>query len=169
MLQAPMDLFDPLTDQMKDIVKQAVDAGTQMLFIKALLGCHYKNFRLDVLEIERFKRKCERDRLRGQGPIRQNELQCMLECMAIVNKSAHFPSPWILRYATNTRNHVRAVFWMSPNQVTLYQWHRDILVHDTTQCTNKFNMAMHNIVVVDAAFKTRLVASALTSGEKIQD
>ncbi|KAG0037121.1 hypothetical protein BGZ89_008287, partial [Linnemannia elongata] len=30
-------------------------------------------------------------------------------------------------------------------------------------------MAMHNFVVVDSAFKTRLVASALTSGEKIQD
>ncbi|KAG0351404.1 hypothetical protein BGX24_007873, partial [Mortierella sp. AD032] len=30
-------------------------------------------------------------------------------------------------------------------------------------------MAMHNFVVVDAAIKTRLVASALSSGEKIQN
>ncbi|KAF9898662.1 hypothetical protein EC991_010687, partial [Linnemannia zychae] len=61
----------------------------------------------------------------------------------------------------------RAIY--DESSVTLYQRYKNIVVHDTTQSTSKFKMAMHNFVVVDSAFRTRPVASALTSGKKIQD
>jgi hypothetical protein len=162
-------MFDPLTDEMKDQIKQAVAIGNRLPFIHDLLAFHHQKASLDTLEVKRYTEKCQRDKLREFGPIRENELKSMLECVQIANNHAQSPLPWFLRYATNAKGNVRAIFWMSPDQVALYDRYHDIIVHDTTQSTNKFNMAMHNFVVVDSAFRTRLVASALTSGEKIQD
>jgi hypothetical protein len=169
-LMSPSEnMFDPLMDEMKDLIKQAVANGNRLPFIRSLLAFHHQKSDLDALEVKRYMEKCQRDKLLEFGPIRENELKSMLECVQIANNHVISLSPWFLRYATNAKGNVRAVLWMSPDQATLYHRYRDIVVHDTTQSTNKFNMAMHNFVVVDSAFRTRIVASALTSGEKIQD
>jgi hypothetical protein len=61
------------------------------------------------------------------------------------------------------------VFWMSPCQKTVYRRHHDIVVHDTTFSANRFDMQLQCFVVVDSAFKSRLVACALTLGGKLAD
>ncbi|KAG0199057.1 hypothetical protein BGX31_004392, partial [Mortierella sp. GBA43] len=76
---------------------------------------------------------------------------------------------WFYRSRVDEDNILTGVFWMSPHQVTLYRRYHDIVVHDTTAGTNRFGMSLHCFVVVDASFKSRLVASALTSSERIED
>lgn len=58
---------------------------------------------------------------------------------------------------------------MDPNQRRLFQRYSDVIVHDTTFKTNRFGMALHCFVAVDCENKTRLVANALTVGQKESD
>ncbi|KAG9319095.1 hypothetical protein KVV02_007052, partial [Mortierella alpina] len=60
-------------------------------------------------------------------------------------------------------------FWMTVEQRVLYNRYRDMVIHDTTASTNRFNMSLHCFVVIDLEFKTRIVACALTAGETTRD
>lgn len=61
---------------------------------------------------------------------------------------------------------LRMVFWMTALQRDLYRRYKDVLVMDNTAQTNSLNLPLTAIVVVDSDFKTRLIATALTCGEK---
>ncbi|KAI8345135.1 hypothetical protein B0O80DRAFT_504578 [Mortierella sp. GBAus27b] len=47
---------------------------------------------------------------------------------------------------TDEGNHLKAVFWMSPDQVALFRRYHDILVHDIMAGTNRFGMSLHCFV-----------------------
>ena len=64
---------------------------------------------------------------------------------------------------------LRGLFWMNPQQRELYLRYHDVVLNDNTAQTNRFNMLLNSLVVVDANSKSRLVASALLSGETTKD
>jgi hypothetical protein len=76
---------------------------------------------------------------------------------------------WYYETRYDDANHLTGLFWMSPNQRDLYQRYHDVVVNDTTAKTNRLGMQLNCFVVVDAMFKTRLVACALTRQETEQD
>lgn len=76
---------------------------------------------------------------------------------------------WYYEADFHPRNQLRRLFWMSPNQRDLYRRYHDVVVNDTTAKTNRLKMRLNCFVVVDANFKTRLVACALTRRESEED
>lgn len=66
-------------------------------------------------------------------------------------------------------NTLMKVFSMSPDQRRLYRLYHDVVVYDTTALTNRLNMPLHCFVVIDCNNKTRLIATALTRGEKMSE
>lgn len=76
---------------------------------------------------------------------------------------------WFYQHEVDSEQRLTRVFWMDPNQRALFRRYNDVVVHDTTFKTNRFEMPLHCFVVVDSENKTRLVASALTLGQKESD
>lgn len=57
---------------------------------------------------------------------------------------------------------------MQGEQVDLYLRFCDVLVLDTTQRTNQFNMVLMLIIGIDNHNRTRLLAQALTCNEQTE-
>lgn len=76
---------------------------------------------------------------------------------------------WYSDSLYDSKNRLVAVFWMSPIQRQLYKLYHDVIVNDTTMKTNRLGMRLNCTVIVDANFKTRLVANALIANETEKD
>ncbi|PKY59273.1 hypothetical protein RhiirA4_430291 [Rhizophagus irregularis] len=59
------------------------------------------------------------------------------------------------------------LLWMSPQQRTIYESFHDVVFLDTTSNTNRFQMMLCVIVVIDNHFKSRIVASAIIEDETL--
>jgi hypothetical protein len=71
-----------------------------------------------------------------------------------------------VEYDHDERNQLTRLVWMQREQVELYLRFCDVLVIDTTQRTNRFNMILMLIIGVDNHDRTRLLAQALTINER---
>jgi len=60
-----------------------------------------------------------------------------------------------------------SLFWMSPIQRELYSKYNDVVILDTTYNTNRFQMMLCIIAVIDNNFKTRIVACAIIEDETL--
>lgn len=58
---------------------------------------------------------------------------------------------------------------MSPSQRSLYRHYRDVVLNNNTYKTNRFNMPLNVLVIVDNNGRSRLVGCSLVSGEKTED
>lgn len=76
---------------------------------------------------------------------------------------------WYIATDVDEKNQLVRVFWMTPGQRDLFRRYGDVLVHDNTYRTNRLGLPLHNFVVVDCEFKTRLVATALSRRETKED
>jgi hypothetical protein len=88
------------------------------------------------------------------------------QLLDVLQEAKRVDSRWF--YATfvdSKTKELRMVLWMSPDQQALYRRYSDVVVMDNTAQTNRLNMPLTAIVVVDSNGKTRLVASALSCGE----
>src|SRR3954447_3725411 len=56
---------------------------------------------------------------------------------------------------------------MSPTQRDLYTKYNDIMIFDTTYNTNRFQMMLCVIAVIDNNFRTRIVACAVIEDESL--
>lgn len=61
------------------------------------------------------------------------------------------------------------VFWMDPDQRSLYSRYHDVVLNDTTAQTNPFGMPLNVTVIVDNSGASRVVALALTRSEATSD
>jgi hypothetical protein len=76
---------------------------------------------------------------------------------------------WYYKSMFDSENRLTRLFWMSPIQRQLYQRYHDVIVNDSTMQTNRLGLTLNCTVVVDATFKTRLVACALIRHETQSD
>ncbi|CAB4385824.1 unnamed protein product [Rhizophagus irregularis] len=60
-----------------------------------------------------------------------------------------------------------SLFWMSPVQRELYSKYNDVVILDTTYNTNRFQMMLCILTVIDNNYKTRIVASAIIEDETL--
>jgi len=54
---------------------------------------------------------------------------------------------------------------MSPLQRDLYEPFNDVVIMDTTSNTNRFQMILCIIIVIDNHYKTQIIASAIIEDE----
>ena len=60
-----------------------------------------------------------------------------------------------------------SLFWMSPIQRELYSKYNDVVIIDTTYNTNRFQMMLCVVAVIDNNYKTRIVACAIIEDETL--
>ena len=58
---------------------------------------------------------------------------------------------------------------MKPDQLDLYLRYNDVVLNDNTARTNKYNLPLGTFTVIDNNGSTRLIASALATGETTVD
>src|SRR5205085_3599452 len=67
-------------------------------------------------------------------------------------------------------NELTGIFWMTDQQRNdLWPKYHDVVIHDNTAKTNRYEMALSLFVGVDNNFKTRVLAQALTKYETLAD
>jgi hypothetical protein len=67
-------------------------------------------------------------------------------------------------------NELTGIFWMTSQQRNeLWPKYHDVIIHDNTAKTNRYEMALSLFVGIDNNFKTRVVAQALTKYETLAD
>ena len=67
-------------------------------------------------------------------------------------------------------NELTGLFWMTSQQHNeLWPQFHDVVIHDNTAKTNRYEMALSLFVGVDRDFKTRILAQALTKYETTSD
>jgi hypothetical protein len=67
-------------------------------------------------------------------------------------------------------NEFTGLFWMSSQQRNeLWPYFHDVIIHDNTAKTNRYEMALSLFVGIDCDFKTRILAQALTRYETQSD
>lgn len=76
---------------------------------------------------------------------------------------------FFVRFQLDDDQKLTRIFWIDRSQRLLYNRYRDCLVSDNTSRTNRFNMSMNAMAIVDNDGKSRLVACALTAGESKED
>jgi len=62
---------------------------------------------------------------------------------------------------------LNSLFWISPIQRELYSKYSDVIILDTTYNTNRFQMMLCIIAVIDNNYKSRIVASAIIEDETL--
>ena len=62
---------------------------------------------------------------------------------------------------------LNSLFWMSPMQRELYNKYNDVVILNTTYNTNRFQMMLCIVTVVDNNYKTRIVACAIIEDETL--
>jgi hypothetical protein len=75
---------------------------------------------------------------------------------------------WIVKLRLDpVSRKLNSLLWMSPIQRELYSKYSDVTIIDTTYNTNRFQMMLCIITVVDNNYKTRIVASAIIDDETL--
>jgi MULE transposase domain/FAR1 DNA-binding domain len=62
---------------------------------------------------------------------------------------------------------LNSLFWMSPIQRELYSKYNDVVILDTTYNTNRFQLMLCVITVIDNNYKTRIVGCAIIEDETL--
>jgi hypothetical protein len=76
---------------------------------------------------------------------------------------------WIVKpRLESVSRRLNSLFWMSPVQRELYSKYNDVVILDTTYNTNRFQMMLCIITVVDNNYKTRIVACAIIEDETLE-
>ena len=67
-------------------------------------------------------------------------------------------------------NELTGIFWMTSQQRNeLWPKYHDVIIHNNTAKTNRYEMALSLFVGIDNNFKTRVLAQALTKYETLAD
>jgi hypothetical protein len=76
---------------------------------------------------------------------------------------------WIVRHRLDSVSRkLNSLLWMSPSQRSLYEDFHDVIFMDTTSNTNRFQMMLCVIAVIDNHFKTRIIACSLIEDETME-
>ena len=76
---------------------------------------------------------------------------------------------WIVKPRLNPISRkLISLLWMLPIQRELYSRYNDVVVLDTTYNTNRFQMMLCIMTVIDNNYKTRIVACAVIEDETLE-
>ena len=80
------------------------------------------------------------------------------------------PGYFVLPRLEGPSNELTGLFWMTSEQCNdLWPKFHDVIIHDNTSKTNRYEMALSLFVAIDNNYKTRIVAQALTKYETQAD
>src|SRR5436190_9651150 len=80
------------------------------------------------------------------------------------------PDFFVTTRLEGSSNELIGIFWMTSQQRNeLWPKYHDVVIHDNTAKTNRYEMALSLFVGVDNNFKTRVLAQALTKYETLTD
>ncbi|CAB4485613.1 unnamed protein product [Rhizophagus irregularis] len=75
---------------------------------------------------------------------------------------------WIVKLRLDpVSRKLKSLLWMSPTQKELYNKYNDVTIIDTTYNTNRFQMMLCIIAVVDNNYKSRIFATAIIDDETL--
>ena len=137
------------------VVHSRCDAGT----IRNLLQPKYPDRVFLTQDLENAIQKIKREKGLNLGDA-TSLLTKLLELQA--NDPAWFVRPLI----DNTSNRLIGIFWMSPEQRERWSKFHDIIIHDNTARTNKYNYPLSLFILIDNYNKSRLAAQALLQDER---
>ena len=153
--------FLPLMPTMITFIESAVtEHCLGYMQIQRNIQKRFPHFDFDRLAVKKQILRLKR-REKEKGPIVAEAIQLW---QLLTEEKANDPSLMVSYTIKDKR--LTQLFWMTGIQQQLYRQYSDVLVVDTTFGTNRFQMPLHQFVVVDSNFKTRLVANAITAGEK---
>ena len=66
----------------------------------------------------------------------------------------------------DTSNRLIGIFWMSPEQRQRWIKFYDVIIHDNTARTNKYNYPLSLFILIDNYNKSRLAAQAIIQDER---
>ena len=79
---------------------------------------------------------------------------------------ANDPAWFVKPLLDDTSNRLIGIFWMSPEQREKWSKFYDIIIHDNTARTNKYNYLLSLFILIDNYNKSRLVAQAFVQDER---
>ena len=94
---------------------------------------------------------------------REKELN-LGDAAALLNKllelQTNDPAWFVKPLIDDTSNRLIGIFWMSPEQRERWSKFYDIIIHDNTARTNKYNYPLSLFILIDNYNKSRLAAQA---------
>ncbi|GBC51893.2 protein FAR1-RELATED SEQUENCE 5-like [Rhizophagus irregularis DAOM 181602=DAOM 197198] len=86
--------------------------------------------------------------------------------MRLLELQADDPAWFVKPLIDDTSNRLIGIFWMSPEQRERWSKFYDIIIHDNTARTNKYNYPLSLFILIDNYNKSRLAAQAFIQDEK---
>ncbi|GBB94191.1 hypothetical protein RclHR1_23080002 [Rhizophagus clarus] len=90
------------------------------------------------------------------------------QMLELLIKWKDFDPLWIVKLRLDPiSKKLKSLLWMSPTQRELYNKYNDITIIDTTYNTNRFQMMLCIMAVIDNNYKSRIVAFAIIDDETL--
>ena len=83
----------------------------------------------------------------------------------LLNQQKEEPMMFVQPLINVDSNRLCGIFWLTANQIILWSRYSDVVLHDNTSRTNKYNYPLSLFVIVDNDGKSRLGAQAFLSDE----
>ena len=83
----------------------------------------------------------------------------------LLNQQKEEPTMFVQPLINVDSNRLYGVFWMTANQIILWSRYSDVILHDNTSRTNKYNYPLSLFILVDNDGKSRLGAQAFLNDE----
>jgi hypothetical protein len=145
-----------LTPPMKELIKELVQAKTPVASIKRILLNRFREVMFtdyDIYNEVQKHRKIVNPKETDAGNLVQllSKKQC--------------EEGYFFRFQLHENNQLQYIFWCSPDQIALYQGFSDVVIHDNTYKTNKWNMPLGVFTVIDEFNRSRIVGTCLAVDE----
>ena len=86
--------------------------------------------------------------------------------MKLLELQANDPAWFVKPLIDDTSNRLIGIFWMSPEQRERWSKFYDVIIHDNTARTNKYNYPLSLFILIDNYNKSRLAAQAFLQDER---
>lgn len=157
--------FNKLTPEVLDSIQKCAALKQGISFTMDFLKLEHHNNKFDRTEVQN---RLSSFKKAATSPMVPQTLQ-MISLLHKEKFTLETQDGWYYDSKFDDSSHLTGVFWMSPEQRNLYHRYHDVVVNDTTRDTNRLDMKLNCSVVVDARFKTRLIACALIRHETESD
>jgi hypothetical protein len=86
--------------------------------------------------------------------------------LKLLDLQSNDPAWFVKPLLDNTSNRLIGIFWMSPEQRERWAKFYDIIIHDNTAKTNKYNYPLSLFILIDNYNRSRLAAQAFIQDER---
>jgi len=92
-----------------------------------------------------------------------SDASCLLKFL--LKKQKEDPTMFVQPLINEDSDRLCGIFWMTSNQILLWSCYSDVILHDNTSRTNKYNYPLSLFILVDNNGKSRLGAQAFLNDE----